>query len=277
MCTLSIHTRLYARHPLIIAGNRDEYEDRPWREPAYHWPQAPGVFAPIDAVSGGSWIGVNRHGLVCAVLNQSRAQSLGSGKRSRGELVVSVLRHASLRSADAWLAQLDAGQYLDFRVLVADVQGARLYSTSDGRLSSLRIEPGAHILSSKGLDSPHCPKAARFLDPLRDSLPSSPAADNWRYFRKLLAEPAREQPKDGFWVDLGNGYRTRSSAIIALDLHARALRFLHSRTPAAAHRGRSAPTPSISQRPRTVVGLREHRPFALRPPSQPHPRARDLP
>lgn len=229
MCTLSIHTRVYERYPLIIAANRDEYADREWREPGYHWPDAPGVFGPLDVASGGSWLGVNRHGLVCAVLNQGRTQSLGMTMRSRGELVVTALRHASLAQAAAWLSRVEAGRYLGFHLLLADQRHARLFSTSLGQVVEKGIEPGVHILSSKGLDGADCPKAARFLGPMRHGLPAAPEARRWQHFRELLATTAYAQPKDGFWIDLGNGYGTRSSAIVALDAHERSLELLHSR------------------------------------------------
>lgn len=233
MCTLSIHTRVYERYPLIIAANRDEYADREWRDPGYHWSDAPGVFGPLDVASGGTWLGVNRHRLVCAVLNQGRTQSLGVRMRSRGELVVAALRHASLAQAAAWLGEVEAGHYLGFHVLLADQRHARLFSTIRGQVVEKDIEPGVHILSSKGLDGADCPRAARFLRQMRHGIPAAPEARRWQYFRELLATTACAQPKDGFWVDLGDGYGTRSSAIIALDAHERSLELLHSRRSAA--------------------------------------------
>jgi hypothetical protein len=235
MCTLSIHTRVYARYPLIIAGNRDEYDHRPWREPGHHWSQAPGVFGPMDVASGGSWLAVNPHGLAGALLNQGRKHSLGTELRSRGELVVAALRHASIAAAGAWLSGLDVARYLGFHLLLADAQGARLFSTCAGRLRARDLDPGVHVLSSRGLDAADCPKASRFLGPLRSSSPAAPEAQGWRFFRELLATPALAQPKDGFWVRLDGGYGTQSSAIIALEPGAPAIHLLHSRPAGSAH------------------------------------------
>jgi uncharacterized protein with NRDE domain len=230
MCTLSIHTRVYARHPLIIAANRDEHDHRPWREPGHHWPDAPGVFGPLDVASGGSWLAVNPRGIVCALLNQGRQASLGTEMHSRGELVVAALRVTSIEQAGAWLSGLDVSRYLGFHLLLADAQQARLFSTRDGRLLARDLHPGAHVLSSRGLDAADCPKASRFLGHLRGSIPTEPEAHCWRYFRELLATRAMAQPKDGFWVRLEGGYGTQSSAIIALEAGAPAIHYLHART-----------------------------------------------
>ncbi len=88
MCTLVILRRPGHPWPLILAANRDEMTDRPWQPPGSHWPDRPEIVAGMDETAGGSWLGLNDHGVVAGVLN--RVDSLGpeAGKRSRGELVV---------------------------------------------------------------------------------------------------------------------------------------------------------------------------------------------
>ena len=75
MCTLVILRRPGDRWPLLLAANRDEMADRPWRGPGRHWPDRPDVVAGQDLLSGGSWLGLNDHGVVAAILN--RVGSLG--------------------------------------------------------------------------------------------------------------------------------------------------------------------------------------------------------
>ena len=48
--------------PLLLAANRDEMADRPWRPPARHWPDRPDVIAGLDVLGGGTWLGVNDAG-----------------------------------------------------------------------------------------------------------------------------------------------------------------------------------------------------------------------
>ena len=56
--------------PLVLAANRDELADRPARPPGRHWPDRAEVVAGLDLQAGGSWLGVNDHGVVAGVLNR---------------------------------------------------------------------------------------------------------------------------------------------------------------------------------------------------------------
>ena len=85
--------------PVILAANRDEREDRPWLPPARHWPDRPEVTAGMDELAGGSWLGLNDHGVVAGILNRVGTLGPQTGKRSRGELVLEALDHADAMAA----------------------------------------------------------------------------------------------------------------------------------------------------------------------------------
>ena len=51
---------------VFIGANRDEMVERAWDAPGEFWP---GVIAGRDRLAGGTWLGMNRHGVVAAVLN----------------------------------------------------------------------------------------------------------------------------------------------------------------------------------------------------------------
>src|SRR5450755_2195176 len=70
VCTVVLLIRPGHAWPLILAANRDERLDRLWDPPAAHWPDQPGVIAGRDRSGGGTWMGVNRHGVAAAVLNR---------------------------------------------------------------------------------------------------------------------------------------------------------------------------------------------------------------
>ena len=80
--------------PLVLAANRDELASRPARPPARHWPDRAEVVAGLDVQAGGSWLGINDHGVVAGVLNRTGTLGPAAGKRSRGELVLEALDHA---------------------------------------------------------------------------------------------------------------------------------------------------------------------------------------
>ncbi|MCC6782813.1 MAG: NRDE family protein, partial [Planctomycetes bacterium] len=84
MCTLVLLRRPGHAWPLLVAANRDEMRERPWRPPARHWPDRPDVFAGLDELAGGSWLGLNDHGVAAAVLNRRNTLGPAAGLRSRG-------------------------------------------------------------------------------------------------------------------------------------------------------------------------------------------------
>ena len=88
MCTLVLLRRPDHRWPLLLAANRDELANRPWAPPGRHWADRPEVTAGLDRTAGGSWLGMNDHGLVAAILNRRGSLGPAADKRSRGELVL---------------------------------------------------------------------------------------------------------------------------------------------------------------------------------------------
>ncbi|GAB4562683.1 MAG: NRDE family protein [Haliangiales bacterium] len=217
MCTVAIYARVWERFPLVLVGNRDEFSTRGWREPGAHWRESPALFAPKDCVSGGSWLGVNGAGLACTVLNQGRTSSVGRDRRSRGELVISALAAGSLDDARRYAESLDASDYLGFHLLLADAGEVCLVSSAAGGLQLKALPAGVHLLSSRGVNDDECPKSRRLLARMRAQVPAQPDRDRWRFARALLSTRAAPGQKDGFWIELGGGYGTRSSAIVAVE------------------------------------------------------------
>src|SRR5580693_2543958 len=120
MCTLVILRRPGQDWPVIVAANRDEMVDRPWQEPARHWPDRPEAVAGRDVLAGGSWLGINDFGVVAGVLNRHGSLGPAPGQRSRGELVLEALDHADAKAAAAALGALEPAAYRTFNLIVAD-------------------------------------------------------------------------------------------------------------------------------------------------------------
>ena len=59
MCTIVLLRRPGHPWPVVLAANRDEMRDRPWRAPGRHWSDRPQVIAGLDLTGGGSWLGLN--------------------------------------------------------------------------------------------------------------------------------------------------------------------------------------------------------------------------
>ena len=124
MCTVVLLFRPDHAWPVVLVANRDENVDRPWDPPAAWWPGQPDVIAGRDRTAGGTWMGVNRHGLTAAVLNRPGSLGPAEGKRSRGELPLRALEEATAEAAAHAIVALDAGQWRGFNLVIADRRGA---------------------------------------------------------------------------------------------------------------------------------------------------------
>ena len=122
MCTLIVMRGIDPEYPLVLAANRDEKPARPTQNPT----DLPGgVYAPLDLVHGGSWIGVNRRGLVAALTNRFLAPRF-RGRRSRGRLITEALTRRRTAEAVAAIRAEPPGTYNGFQLFLDDGREAAL-------------------------------------------------------------------------------------------------------------------------------------------------------
>lgn len=222
MCTVVILRRPGSGWPLILAANRDEMAGRPWRPPARHWPDRPEVLAGLDVLAGGSWLGINDHGVVACILNRHGTLGPAPGKRSRGELVLEALDHADAADAARALEALEPGSYRPFNMMVADSRDAFwLAHRGEGTGVDLRPVPaGVSMLTAHDLnDRTGSPRTARYLDRFRAAPAPDPAAGDWWAWEMLMGatEHAPAAGPAGAMTITGPGeFGTSSAAMIAL-------------------------------------------------------------
>ena len=126
MCTVILLRRPGHAWPLLLAANRDEMGDRPWRPPARHWPDRPAIIAGMDVLGGGTWLGVNDAGVTAAVLNRINTLGPAPGRRSRGELPLAALEHPTAEGAAQSMTRIDPCAYRPFNMVIADAKAAYL-------------------------------------------------------------------------------------------------------------------------------------------------------
>lgn len=219
MCTLVVLRRPAHPWPLLLAANRDEMRDRPWLGPGRHWPERPHTLAGLDRLAGGSWLGMNDHGVVAGMLNRRGTLGPIAGKRSRGLLVLDALDHRDAAAAADALLRLDPRAYRPFNMAIADIRDA-FWLRNDGARMSLRpIEDGVSMLTAYDINDVEDPRIDRFLPLFRATPAPDPGSGNWRAWQALLAMPAPRgvaQREAGLTFELENGFGTRSSMLIAL-------------------------------------------------------------
>src|SRR5262245_10355038 len=112
MCTLIAAFQQWPALPLLVAANRDEALARPALGPMC-WDGAPRFVAPRDEKAGGSWLGLNEHGLFVGITNRA-GSSADPGGRSRGLLVTAALAERSARELNHRLQGTDPHAYNSF-------------------------------------------------------------------------------------------------------------------------------------------------------------------
>jgi uncharacterized protein with NRDE domain len=158
MCLLVVAWRIHADYPLILAGNRDEFHDRP-AAPLGWWPDRPGLAGGRDLHACGTWLAAAVDGRLGVVTNfRDTTARPAAGAPSRGELVVDYLSrpHSAARFADE--LEPVATRYAGFNLLLADAHELHYVSNRTGGARSLA--PGFYGLSNGALDEPW-PKLVR--------------------------------------------------------------------------------------------------------------------
>jgi hypothetical protein len=227
MCTIIIARYPDTAWPLILGANRDEMQTRPWLPPARHWPDRPEVVAGMDELSGGSWMGLNDHGLVAAVLNRRGTLGPAKGKRSRGELVLEALDHAEADAAADALSALNPLAYRGFNLVVADAVSAYWLRHADdgaGRIDVVPVPEGVSMLTAYDLNDMESGRVKRYLPQFRAAALPDPGRDDWGPWLGLLSDRSG-LPGDGATGQSGeeamnivrsDGFGTVCSSLLAL-------------------------------------------------------------
>jgi hypothetical protein len=108
---------------LRVACNRDELTTRPPADPPSILRIGPRwAIMPIDPESGGTWIGANDAGLVCALLNVYDGSHRGAASLSRGTIIPLLLGFGDIDSALARACALPMARFRPFQLLLIDAR-----------------------------------------------------------------------------------------------------------------------------------------------------------
>jgi uncharacterized protein with NRDE domain len=249
MCTLAAYVRVTAEVPLLVAANRDEFLDRPSAAPALI-AHDPWVFAGQDLSAGGTWFGVNEHGMVVGLLNRRQPEGPDPARRSRGLLCLETLQTRSPAEAAQRLRGVDAAAYNSFNLLVADAREAFVATAPfpaalprrhglhepGARVQITPLPSGVHLLTNAELNDPTCPRIAKSSELFRAFTPPSAAAIECAVpaLCVILSDHATALDPRASTIDTlcvhRDGYGTRSSSIVAVTA-AGTMRYWHAAGP----------------------------------------------
>lgn len=203
MCVLAVWL---GKDRLVVAANRDESMTRPSAPPSEI---KPGVLAGKDLVSGGTWLGVNKHGLFIAVTNR-RSPTPTPQSLSRGLLALETLNCRKLPCVEGIVERRVKDHPVAGFNLVAIVEGQGLCLHHDGTLRRAPFGEGVHVISSdRDLDDPGMPEK-RCLDAFVKKHPGVP---DEAALKEFLASHDGDRPV----CKHGEGYGTVSSTILIDD------------------------------------------------------------
>lgn len=158
MCLLVLAWKSHPRYRLVLAGNRDEFHDRP-AAPLNWWQDDPRILGGRDLKANGTWLGVARSGRFGVVTNYRDLMAPVDNAPSRGNLVPRFLTGAT--SPKEFLDDLRGAalRYSGFNLLVGGSR-ALYYFSNRGPKAPTALAPGIYGLSNHLLDTPW-PKLAR--------------------------------------------------------------------------------------------------------------------
>jgi hypothetical protein len=207
VCTVVVSVR---PDQVLMAANRDERLDRPWDPPAAWWPDRPGVVGGRDRMGGGTWMGINRHGVVATVLNRPGTLGPAIGKRSRGDLPLMALEHGSAAAAAEALIGLDAGLWRGFNMVLADPSGAWFVKgVGHGRPQAEPLPQGVSMVTAYDPNDLESPRTACHLPHFQAAEPT------WDAWHTILADSSGE-PAEQINVIPRAGFGTVSSSFLML-------------------------------------------------------------
>lgn len=174
MCTVSI----YQQDALcIVTMNRDERRDR--LEAGLHETAACGLIPactyPLDSLSGGSWVGINRAGFTLCLLNRydppphsdTSDTNLPRQWRSRGDIIPQALKTPDSSACNDFLRNMTVEDFPGFDLLLIEQGKTRLYRWNRRHYAVTDIESSPwYMLTSSSVASNHCSKRRhqQFLD-----------------------------------------------------------------------------------------------------------------
>ncbi|HEX5738729.1 MAG TPA: NRDE family protein [Hydrogenophaga sp.] len=241
MCLIAFAIGMSPTRPLMIAGNRDEFFDRP-TAPLRRWTLAKNqheVWSGRDLKDGGTWLGVDATGRLAMITNV-RGAGEQRAKRSRGQLPLRWLQGDL--DWPAMVASISAADYAGFNLVVGDFHrnvwgwvGNRSplapHEDAQPKLHHRLLSPGVYSLSNAVLDTPW-PKTQRLAHAMRMSVEQS-AFDAERTLTQALSDPgtaaASDLPRTGLPAEVERSlssafvhipdrhYGTRSSLVLRVD------------------------------------------------------------
>ncbi|MFD2042918.1 NRDE family protein [Ornithinibacillus salinisoli] len=227
MCLINFQFHEHPQYKLIVAANRDEFFKRPTAQ-AHFWEDVPNVLAGRDLLQMGTWLGITKQGRFAALTNFRDPAHMGTGKKSRGDIVRRYLAGHAEPQNFLQSIQKEKEEYFGFNVILGNPDQLYYYNNIQNEISEIN-KGETHGLSNHFLNTPW-PKVVKGRKNLYHYVMETPKIDVDQLFQILLdAEeaPDEELPNTGIGAELERklsslfihlpDYGTRSSTVLLID------------------------------------------------------------
>ena len=183
MCTLILIHQMIPDLPVVLASNRDEWLVRPSSPPSF-LDERLGIVGGRDQQAQGTWLGVCQSGFFAGVTNQRQSAPADPALKSRGALVMEVLKagaEGGVDQARAVLSQTNFNAYNPFHIAFGTPEEMWV-TKADQPGQTQQVPPGIHVLTNDGLNAETFPKVRTIQESL------SPLPPEWPELRARLME-----------------------------------------------------------------------------------------
>jgi uncharacterized protein with NRDE domain len=223
MCLLALFYRVVEDAAVVAGANREEFYSRGGGPPQLLEGPVRAV-AGLDPKAGGTWLGVNQHGVFVAVTNRPKSE-IPPEPKSRGLLARELLGCPTASMAvDHAASQLERGRYAGCNFVCADKESATVVHAGDW-LRIRPLPPGLHVLTAHDVNDASDRRLAHSLWWLGQHHYTR-AEECLRALQELCAQSG--EPSICLRGELGG---TVSSSIVALRSRGKDSSYLHAQGP----------------------------------------------
>lgn len=189
MCLVAMALDQSSRFPFVLAGNRDEFYDRPSTRLGWWEPEGggPAILGGRDLTAGGTWLGLTAQGRLGLITNIRNPGHVDPNAPSRGLVVPQWLKGDT--SMPMLWPRLAISGYNGFNMLALDFAEGECFWVNNRKLFPERLQRGIFGLSNAILNTPW-PKVQQLKAKLKQSV--AQAADAEELANRLfeaLADP----------------------------------------------------------------------------------------
>ena len=135
---------------MLVAANREEFYERLSQAPSIQSGK-PRVLCGTDTQAGGTWLGINQHGMVVGVCNRRRTTPCFPS-RSRGTLCRELLKSESaVHARDVAMEELSSGRYDGVNYLCVDAESGWVVHGGD-EINAVEMHDGLNIVANGDLN-----------------------------------------------------------------------------------------------------------------------------